>query len=187
MNIPKDYYFLCFRVHPCEKFERSIHLKDSIEFLRVRCQSIPKSYKRGKVVYENMHAVVPKKLPKIRDITTKNNSKTTISSERLNVMIIGIDSVSRLSLRRTMPSTLGYLKNTGWLELDGYNKIADNTFPNLMAILSGRTVEQLHQECQKEHPPKMDGCPNLWKDFRERGYVTAYAEDVPSLSTFNYK
>lgn len=123
-----------------------------------------------------MHAIASKKSPK------KLND-----NPKLNIVIVGIDSVSRLSLRRTMPSTLDYLKKNNWIEMNGYNKIADNTFPNLMAILSGKTVNQIHKICLNEKIPIMDNCPNLLKDFRENGYITSYAEDVPSLSTFNYK
>lgn len=101
-------------------------------------------------------------------------------------MIIGIDSVSRLNMRRTMPTTLEYLQRNDWVELNGYNKIADNTFPNLMAVLSGENYSELYRKCTINGSRVMDICPIIWKEYKEKGYVTAYAEDVPSIGTFNY-
>lgn len=62
---------------------------------------------------------------------------------RLSVLIIGVDSVSRLNYFRTMPRTSELLRSHGWYELRGYNKVEDNTFPNLMAILTGMTRPQV--------------------------------------------
>lgn len=38
--------------------------------------------------------------------------------------MIGIDSISRLNLIRSMPHTAQTLYNTGWFELKGYNKVS---------------------------------------------------------------
>lgn len=59
------------------------------------------------------------------------------------MLVIGVDSVSRLNYYRTMPRTSDLLRSHGWYELRGYNKIEDNTFPNLMAILTGMTRPQV--------------------------------------------
>lgn len=42
----------------------------------------------------------------------------------LSVLMIGIDSISRLNLIRAMPNTAQYLYDTGWFELKGYNKVS---------------------------------------------------------------
>lgn len=55
-----------------------------------------------------------------------------------------------------------------------------------MAILTGYNTTRIESDCDPESSGKLDLCPFLWKDFQNQGYVTAFAEDAASLSTFNY-
>lgn len=140
--------------------------------------------KKREKVYENVHAVIriiPKAQEKI-DNFKKNFENVT---EPISVLFIGIDSISRLNLIRTMPKTYVHLENSGWHTLLGYNKMADNTFPNVMAIFSGMNQTLQYETC-KPNDQVMDDCPMMWKDYNKYGYVTAYAEDEESISTFNY-
>lgn len=41
----------------------------------------------------------------------------------LSVLMLSIDSISRLNLIRAMPKTAQHLYHTGWFELQGYNKV----------------------------------------------------------------
>lgn len=80
-----------------------------------------KDKKKAKTVYYNAHAIVRRKLQmqKIFD-----NFNTLYPTERpLSVLMIGIDSISRLNLIRAMPNTAQHLYDTGWFELKGYNKV----------------------------------------------------------------
>lgn len=125
------------------------------------------------LVYENLHATVVRAKRRKRKPKSKN--------DRLNVLVIGMDSMSRLNLYRTMPRTVTQLHTRGWTELRGYTKVADNTLPNLMALLAGIPPGRL----TSAHRKPFDGYPFLWKEFAADGYVTAYVEDQPSLATFN--
>lgn len=125
-----------------------------------------------------MHAFVKKTAAVQKKIESISKNK-----KRYSVMLFGIDSISRLNLFRTMPHTVSHLKEEGWLEFKGYNKIDDNTFPNLMAILSGYTRPQLRETCWTK---TLDACPIIWKDFSKQGYITLYAEDEPIIGSFNY-
>lgn len=134
-----------------------------------------------KTVYENVHAILNPE--KVRD---RNGSQSGNFSRKLSVLVLGIDSVSRLNFYRAMPKTEKYLSETGWIGLKGYNKIGDNTFPNLMAILTGQTPQQAYLQCKPTVAYKLDNCPFIWHNFRNAGYVTAYGEDETALNTFNY-
>ncbi|XP_017038674.1 uncharacterized protein LOC108086293 [Drosophila ficusphila] len=104
-----------------------------------------------------------------------------------SVIMFGIDSLSRINLRRTMPRVSRFLAGSGWYELQGYNKIGDNTFPNLMAILTGYSKESAQKKvCDWQKKGCLDKMPLLWKDFRNASYLTAFAEDEPHIETFNY-
>jgi len=85
------------------------------------------------------------------------------------VLIISIDSLSRLNLIRSMPITYRLLETHGFMSLEGYTKVADNTFPNVVPILTGMFVNQMTKRCWKSPKDEMDECPFLWKDFKERG------------------
>uniref|UniRef100_A0A6P4FIR0 Uncharacterized protein LOC108052502 n=1 Tax=Drosophila rhopaloa TaxID=1041015 RepID=A0A6P4FIR0_DRORH len=104
-----------------------------------------------------------------------------------SVLMFGIDSLSRINLRRTMPKVYNFLTGSGWYELQGYNKIGDNTFPNLMAILTGYNPNSaLKKVCDWHERGCLDQTPFIWKYFRNASYLTAYAEDETGMSTFNY-
>ncbi|XP_064477884.1 uncharacterized protein LOC135391530 isoform X2 [Ornithodoros turicata] len=126
-------------------------------------------------IYSNIHPVV---VPK--------PAATHGLAQPYNVLVFGLDSVSRLSMLRLLPKTYTYL--TKVLEctvLRGMNKVGDNTFPNLVALLTGREAYT-----QIKHPhgtnETFDDLPLIWKEFAEIGYETLYAEDFPQFGTFNY-
>ncbi|KAH8358876.1 hypothetical protein KR093_002948, partial [Drosophila rubida] len=102
-----------------------------------------------------------------------------------SVIMFGIDTMSRISLRRTMPNTYKFLSQPGWLEMQGYNKVADNTFPNLLAVLSGySTSNATRTVCHTNAKGCLDKFPFIWKYLKRAGYLTAYAEDAPFINTF---
>uniref|UniRef100_A0A6P4F257 Uncharacterized protein LOC108046301 n=1 Tax=Drosophila rhopaloa TaxID=1041015 RepID=A0A6P4F257_DRORH len=104
-----------------------------------------------------------------------------------SVLMFGIDTLSRINLRRTMPKVYNFLTGSGWYELQGYNKIGDNTFPNLLAILTGYNPDSaLEKVCNWHERGCMDQIPFIWKYLRNASYLTAYAEDQTGMSTFNY-
>ncbi|RZC40975.1 DUF229 and/or Sulfatase domain containing protein [Asbolus verrucosus] len=75
--------------------------------------------------------------------------------------------------------------DNNWITLKGYNKMADNTFPNIMAILTGYNESSAFNKCDPTILNMLDYCPMIWNDFRKFGYVTAFAEDESWISTFN--
>ncbi|XP_026848973.1 uncharacterized protein LOC113566643 [Drosophila persimilis] len=100
-----------------------------------------------------------------------------------SVFLFGIDSMSRINYRRTMPLTSQFTSQQGWYEMEGYNKVGDNTLQNLLAVLTGRSTKEWAKNCDLNNPSCF---VYLWDYFRNAGYLTAYVEDLPSKSTFNY-
>ncbi|RZB94399.1 DUF229 and/or Sulfatase domain containing protein, partial [Asbolus verrucosus] len=95
-----------------------------------------------------------------------------------------IIDISKLNLVRTMPKTYGFLEKNNFINLKGYMKVGLNTLPNLMAMLAGQTMKQVEKFC--DYTNKIDDCPNIWKQFKKLGYITAYGEDSSYISSFNY-
>ncbi|XP_022230855.2 uncharacterized protein LOC111079845 [Drosophila obscura] len=104
-----------------------------------------------------------------------------------SVIMYGIDTVSRTNLRRTMPLVYEFLKSPGWYEMMGYTKVADNSFPNLFAILTGYFPETAKSKlCDTDIKGCLDRIPFIWKDLKKAGYLTAFAEDESDSNTFTY-
>ncbi|CAH0564870.1 unnamed protein product [Brassicogethes aeneus] len=133
------------------------------------------------LIYSNVHNPMFIKKPLYEKTKVENKNIKPIS-----VLFVVIDSVSRLNLIRTMPKTHKYLLQSGFYEMKGYNKIDDNTFPNFNALLTGFNLKQSREICQPDKIGMLDVCPMIWYDYKNLGYVTAYAEDHTSISTYNY-
>ena len=114
----------------------------------------------------------------------KANFWQTQKTRPPNVLIVGIDSISRLHFRRSLPQTVELLEKHGFIEIKGYTRVGKNTFPNVMAFLGGMSVNKY--PCWRRESQKFDDCPLIWKDFSKQNYVTGYLEDVPGLAAFNH-
>lgn len=152
----------CFRVeHLCHPINDSEIIPKSIEFMMVSCELKPNRGKSRSTVYKDVHAMVMDK--------GQRRFQNSNVQNKPSVLIISIDSLSRLNLIRSMPITNKLLNTHGFMSLDGYTKVADNTFPNVVPILTGMFVNQMVKRCWKNPKDEMDGCPFLWKDFKEQG------------------
>ncbi|XP_002034908.2 uncharacterized protein LOC6610321 [Drosophila sechellia] len=104
-----------------------------------------------------------------------------------NVIILGIDSISRMNLRRSMPKVHKFLQGPGWFEMQGYNKVGENTLPNLLAILTGNAEEDALFNGRFRHSGFIDKLEFIWQLFKKHGYMTAFGEDCSKINTFNYQ
>ncbi len=102
-----------------------------------------------------------------------------------SVLIIGIDSISRLHMKRQLPETQKFLDANDFVEMKGYTKIGENTFPNIMGAIGGMSPGKY--SCWPAQLAKLDDCPLIWKNFSENGYLTAFLEDAPGIAIFNYE
>jgi hypothetical protein len=98
-------------------FNNSLELPKEIEFILVRC-----NLSNSKQVYANGHAVI-RRNPETQRILDKAKSQNH-PEKPLNVLIFGIDSMSRLNFIRSMPKTYKHVEKTGWFSLQGYNKVS---------------------------------------------------------------
>lgn len=164
------------------KKSRTIRYNDAIEitdeFIRVICFD-----KKKKEVYRDYFS-----FSQNTDTEKSSSVSATKQAEQLpNVLIIGIDSVSRLNFRRRMNETYDVLANTlNAFELFGYNKVADNTFPNLIPVLTGLEDNELVGACMTSVDDTFDRCNFIWDDFKAINYTTVFAEDMSTLALFQY-
>ncbi|KAK5646629.1 hypothetical protein RI129_005093 [Pyrocoelia pectoralis] len=156
----------------CVYFNESTIITD--EFVRVSC-----TFNKSEV-YKDFFSFVPLK-PEVAKF-----SVLQAPPEKLNVLIIGLDSVSRVNFHRQMPKTLKVLQKMGAIEFLGYNKVADNTLPNLGAILTGMALEELVTTCWRKRSDRFDDCNFLWKNYSNNNYATVFAEDSAWMGMFHY-
>ena len=153
-------------------------VKVNTDFVKVKCYN-----KIKQVLYVNFHAFIPRNvsLDTLRhDRYIKHVSDNHIS-ERLNVIILGIDTVSRNTFLRQMNKTREYIKDKlGSIKMIGYNKVGDNTFPNLIPLLLGKHIREL--EWNKSMT--FDRFNFTWDQFSKKGYRTLFSEDRTNIGTF---
>ncbi|XP_062621920.1 uncharacterized protein LOC134283484 [Saccostrea cucullata] len=161
------------------QFYLSVNISD--EFIRVKCFD-----KTNTVIYTNFHQFVFQKPDVERRCNKafKEHSGNPAIKEKLNVILLGTDSISRLQSVRSLKRTRAYLHEVlEAFELTMYNKIGDNTFPNIAALTLGKFVEEIPYNESYRHVP-FDKHNFIWKQFSAKGYRSLYIED--RSGTFDY-
>lgn len=124
----------------------------------------------AQVIYKDYFAFLPLK-NKTEERCEKAKKIQTTTKSSLNVMVIGLDTISRLQFHRQFNRSRKYLEeNLDVIEMMGYNKVAENTYPNLVPLLSGLSHEQLNTICLQENEKLVDTCPIIWKKYHEEGF-----------------
>lgn len=134
-------------------------------------------------VYVDYHHFVP-----LRPALERSRIQRQPQHVRPSILIFMFDSLSRLQFMRWFPRSRRLLnQRLQAFELGGLNKEGDNTYPNLVAMLTGMGSDQMERSCapDSKHGP-LDSCPFIWRDFRRSGYRTAWAEDSASYGAFTY-
>ncbi|XP_023036680.2 uncharacterized protein LOC26528854, partial [Drosophila willistoni] len=174
------------------KLEEIMRLPSNLEFIQVECYDAS-----AHRIYVDYHFFgVDKNESKVSAPTGKNYEtvrlnesepiRKTEQQEGLSVMILGLDSVSHLNFLRQMPKTSTYIKkHLPHVEFWGFNKVGDNTFPNLVPLLSGLDQRELEISCVNMSERIFDRCSFIWKKFKHVGFKTVFAEDVAKLANFN--
>lgn len=124
-------YLALRRLSGCFHFNGTTVLPATIEYILVKCKS------GAKQLYVNSHAIMrersdlQKRLNEFREQSimqpnqADNSEEELVGAEKprpLSVLMLSIDSISRLNLIRAMPKTAQHVYSNEWFELQGYNK-----------------------------------------------------------------
>ncbi|XP_071443278.1 uncharacterized protein [Hetaerina americana] len=174
-----------YRFEKCQYFNGTAKVES--DFTLVEC-------KRGKKkVYTDMHSTVIPTKAALEKIEAARKGPLPPS-----ILLLGLDSSSRLNIHRTAPKMIHALNEVGAVEMNAYNKVGDNTLPNLLPILAGVSLPDANDVISKDRKQVygkgcwphnkyvFDKCPFIWRNFSEKGYVTMFGEDEPGISIFNY-
>ncbi|RWS30611.1 hypothetical protein B4U80_03084 [Leptotrombidium deliense] len=123
------------------------------------------------------------------EIVKRAKKSSTENSQKLNILMFGYDSVARMHFIRQMPKSYKYLvEKMNAIVLETYNIVGDGTPQALIPILTSFAEPEL-----PETRKRMAGAvycnvyPFIWKNYTEKGYVTAWMEDGGSYGTFSYR
>jgi hypothetical protein len=118
------------------------------------------------------------------DIKFLDFKNTLKLDKKMNVLMIGLDSMSSEHLRRSMPLTYEYLTNqlTNSIMYTSVNIVGENTVPNIIALLTGVVFEDVDSpnitsekiQYQKIDEEFYDKYPFIWYEFEKLGYLTGY-------------
>ncbi|KAH8001167.1 hypothetical protein HPB51_026324 [Rhipicephalus microplus] len=151
-------------------------------------------YRRGSVLYLNTsHLVSYYGSAAAKDVVcTYHEKKKVVTRKRrirgerpVNVLVLGIDSTSRLNFDCHMKRTRKLLTEELFaFEFLGYNKVGESSFGNqipLLTGLAGDDVEGLFRNLT------IDKLPHLWSIYKKRGYATLFLDEMPSFGLFVYR
>jgi len=112
---------------------------NEIFFANVSC------FEDNRQIYKNFHYVIPKMVTKSSDSKNQNHSSIDSEENDPSVLILVVESLSRLNYLRSMPKTRHELEKLERLSyLKGLTKLADNSFPNMVPFLTGKSTFKLH-------------------------------------------
>ncbi|KAH6925757.1 hypothetical protein HPB50_009802 [Hyalomma asiaticum] len=112
----------------------------------------------------------------------KRAASEPLSQGQLSVLVLGIDSTSRINFNRRMSRTRRFLVNErDAYEFLMYNKVGINSFPNLIPLLTGMSSADMTRLFRSIH---YDTLPAIWKVYKSLGYATLYVEDMPDWGIF---
>ncbi|XP_065285158.1 uncharacterized protein [Dermacentor albipictus] len=121
-------------------------------------------------------------LPQRKSPTLK---KRVIRGERpISVLVLGIDSTSRMNFDRHMKRTRRLLTEELFaFEFLGYNKVGESSFGNQIPLLTGLAGDDV-ERLFRNHT--FDELPHLWSVYKESGYTTLFLEEMPDYGLFVY-
>ncbi|XP_032226252.2 uncharacterized protein LOC116609570 [Nematostella vectensis] len=107
----------------------------------------------------------------------------------LNIIILGLDRNSAGTFQRLLPDAYEVLKKELNAHMfEGFSLLGEGTTPQLTGLLTGKTVES---NCAKHEARRgvdgaqtVDEWPFIFKTLKDKGYVTMFSEDAPSIGAF---
>ena len=146
----------------------------------------------GKVISRSYFPLIRKK-PQVEEYLNKNyqaHVEKNSPTETLSIFMIGIDGMSKQNFERSQPKTRKFLlEKMGAIELYKYNKLAFETFPNVLALLTGHTPEEFYKHWHYNRTGFVDQINEafLWADARKIGYRTGMILDCYDITAFHYQ
>ncbi|KHJ41914.1 hypothetical protein D918_07965 [Trichuris suis] len=167
-----------FEVKTVHVTQTSSNATAQTDFFNATCNA------EDQMTYSNYHATIVPSTDALKRAKTMPEGAIP-----LNMYIYGFDTISRLMFMRKMSQTYKYITDVlNGTVMELYNIIGDGTTPALLAMLTGMFEEELPDTRRSEKNVSfVDVYPFIWNELKKMGYVTLFAEDEPSVGTFQYR
>lgn len=136
--------------------------------------------------HEQFFAQVIRKPSVIQRIKETPHGKHSL---QMNVLIMILDSMSHMSYQRKVPKTYALLKNElGAVILNKYTIVGDGTTCNFIPLLTGHLQSELPETRRRHNGSTFVDCyPFIWNTYKQNGYTTCFAEDLPNGGAFQFR
>ncbi|OQR73665.1 hypothetical protein BIW11_09594 [Tropilaelaps mercedesae] len=105
---------------------------------------------------------------------------------KTNVLVLGVDSVSYLNAYRHLRQSLAYIRTQlDPVELKGYVKVGDNSFPNQNPLIDGLTEEEAMELKDSGFFDRLTK-RIIWNEFASLGYRSLFLEESAHFGLFHY-
>ena len=95
----------------------------------------------------------------------------------LNILVLGIDSLSYANTIRKLPNVVEFLKQNNAQFFSGHTVVGDGTTPQLTAMLTGKHVEEQYEaRTGKSGAKPLDGWTWIFKHLKGEFSLTAFGE-----------
>ncbi|KAH8298177.1 hypothetical protein KR018_010561 [Drosophila ironensis] len=135
----------------------------------------------GQLIFHDVLFFLPQPPP---EPPPQPNANSVAPQTQLSAMIMGLDSLSHMHFLRLMHPVADYIEGLSHTEFWGYNRVAHNTYPNLMPLLSGLSVDEIENSC---YDVNFDKCQFLWSDYKAAGFLTSFVEDTDAYGLFTFE
>ena len=125
-----------------------------------------------------------------------DSDNTLLLEKKMNILMLGFDSLSYQHFQRVMPITFKYLSKSleNNVMFTSMNRVGENTHPNVWALLSGIFISKIDSINMTSEYPRylsidegfLDKLPFIWHKYEKGGYLTSLHQDATKLSVFNY-
>ena len=169
-------------------FNVSMKVNSTDEEIRVDCLDETKAViSKSWFAYVRVDPARQKALDDVYRSYVENNAP----AETLSILVLGLDGFAKQHFARTMPKSREFLlKEMGALEMHKHGKLGYSTFPNVMGLLTGRTIGEFLSDKKYKWNNRgwMDPINDafVWSDAKRRGYRTGMIMDQVSITAFHF-
>ena len=125
------------------------------------------------LIYKDYFAFLPLKAEtekRCDEVDGRTNGEPSLST-----LTVGLNTISRLQFHRHFPKSANFMKeDLDAIEMLVYHNVAENTFPNLVPVLSGLSADQFDLACLRKNKQLVDSCPLIWNKFHDKGFRYVY-------------